>query len=304
MHQVCGGGGEGKVACETLADGGGRPEAAATEDPTLPAESIRVRIGDEIDWTDLNVVYDRDDSTKGNTNPKAQHSSGKPPRSNSQRFSGNLKTKAPILGLPNKLQHSGYLGRSARRPANGRIFPKKKPPGGGGRKSAVPEEEPGSPKVSCFGKVLSERERERCRQQCRQSTAGAAEEREEKNSGCWASLAAVFRCSGGVERAATVESVEESSASPPSGGGPAKGRGLSPPDMAAPPPGLGGMRRFSSGRRPGSWSGDLDLEADGVGHVAWSGPLDREGTWARRSVGSLEDAERDRDWESEGSASV
>ncbi|KAG1369697.1 hypothetical protein COCNU_15G000630 [Cocos nucifera] len=299
MHQVCGGGGEGKVVCETLAEGGGRPEAAATEDPDLPAESFQVRIGDEIHWTDLNVVYDRDDSTKGNTNPKSQNSNSKPPRSNSQRFSGNLKTKAPILGLPNKIQHSGYLGRSARRPTNGRIFPKKKPPGGGCRKSAVPEEEPGSPKVSCFGKVLSERERQRCRQQGQRSTPAAAEEGEEKNSGCWASLAAVFRCYGGVERAACVE---ESSASPPSGGGAAKGRGPPPPEMAA--PGLGGMMRFSSGRRPASWDGDLDLEADEGGHVAWSGPLDGEGMWARRSVGSLEDAERDRDWEGEGSASV
>ncbi|KAJ0973406.1 hypothetical protein J5N97_021365 [Dioscorea zingiberensis] len=258
---VCGGG-DGRVACETVVSGA--PPDPVPDDPDLPAESFEVAIGDEIDWVDLNAVYERDDSTKGNTNPKSQLSSAPPTgerrRSNSQRFSGNLKPKAPIIGLPNKLQYSGYLGRSTRRAPNGRIFPKK------GGKASVPEHEPGSPKVSCIGKVLSERERERCRIRRRKS----GEDRRGSGKGFWSWLL----CCVSADRGTAVECVEEES--------PARSGNLPVParrSSAAEAPGLGAMKRFSSGRRAASWGGDED------GHVALSGPLS-----GRRSVGSLEDA--------------
>lgn len=45
---------------------------------------------------------------------------------------------------------------------------------------------------------------------------------------------------------------------------------------AGDPPGLGGVKRFASGRRTASWGGDVGVEVEMEdGHVAWSGPLDR-----------------------------
>jgi hypothetical protein len=71
---------------------------AVTRDLTndLP-ESTQLRVGDDVAWSDINGVYDRDD-----TNPKfllrAHHAA-----SSSQRFSGNLKSTAgPIIGLPGR----------------------------------------------------------------------------------------------------------------------------------------------------------------------------------------------------------
>jgi hypothetical protein len=141
--------------------------AAAASRAADPPESTRLRMGDDVAWPEINGVYDRDDSLKENTNPKCllknhHHHHNNNNGSSSQRFSGNLKpTAAPIIGLSGKL---GGQGRAARRyhhhypPA---IFPKKAKTGGGGRapKAVVPEL--GSPKVSCIGKVLSDRERTR-----------------------------------------------------------------------------------------------------------------------------------------------
>ncbi|KAM0939724.1 putative calcium/calmodulin-dependent protein kinase [Dioscorea sansibarensis] len=268
---VCGG--SGRVACETVIAGEPPNTAAAVmaEDADFPPESFTIPIGDEIEWVDLNAVYERDDSTKGNTNPKSQHANVTATTdhriSNSKRFSGNLKPKAPIIALPNKLQHSGYLGRSSRRPASGRIFIKKD------RSAGVAEREPGSPKVSCFGKVRSERERERERQR------GTIRQRD-GGRGFWMTF---FCCAGG-DRGSSAEFLAEQHSAPSW----SKPSSLQT-QMPAPAPGLEGMKRFASGRRPASWGGDED------GHVEWSGLLDEDGFRIRRSIGSIEDANREAD---------
>ncbi|EHA8586446.1 hypothetical protein COCNU_scaffold000397G000020 [Cocos nucifera] len=278
---VCGG--DCKVACETLAEAGGGEKRthdsppAAAEDPDFPAESFEVRIGDEIEWTDLNAVYDREDSTKGSTNPKSSHANPRAPAaSNSQRFSGNLKAKPQIIGLPGKIHHSGYDGRSVRRRPHVQIFPKKATGGrggDGGRKSAVPELEPGSPKVSCFGKVLSDRERERCRRERR----GAVAAEEEKAERGWSRVfSAIFRCGGGDRAAAEeVKEEEEKEITVPSKNilVPA---GKAPESLA---PGIGGMKRFASGRRAASWEAEAEVEE----HVARSIAMDQVGAQGRRS---------------------
>ncbi|XP_009416006.2 uncharacterized protein LOC103996745 [Musa acuminata AAA Group] len=299
---VCGGGGgDTKVACETQIEA---PPLPPPDDHDLPPESMVARVGSGRDlfWGEVGggAVYERDDSTKGNTNPKAQaqqqQQHAKPnykPRSSSQRLSGGLQSKPPIIGIPGKIQHhSGYLGRSVRRPANGRIFPKKlaRPGGDGGgrRKSAVPDEDPGSPKVSCIGKVLSERERDRCRRQRRLSPS----EEEEKvgrveSSGCWASLSAVICCGDGERQAGSVTRQTTKGDSPAKTAAERRTTG----EPAKEPPGLAAMKRFASVRRPESWGVDLR-------------PLDREAAECgrRRSVGSLEDAQLE--WLADGSASV
>lgn len=260
--------GDRKVACETLAETGGGekqlhdPPPAAVEDPDFPAESFEVAIGDEIEWADLNAVYERENSTKGSTNPKSSHANPwAPAASNSQRFSANLKVKTPIIGLPGKIPHSGYDGRSARRRPHVQIFSKKAAGGSGGggeRKFTVPELEPGSPKVSCFGKVLSDRERKRWRRERRRAVA--AEEREER--GCSRVFAAIFRCGGGDRAAAEEVKEEENGITVSSKNIPAQA--VKAPEPAA--PGIGGTMWFASGRMAASWGAEAEVEE----HVARS----------------------------------
>uniref|UniRef100_A0A6V7QY06 Uncharacterized protein n=1 Tax=Ananas comosus var. bracteatus TaxID=296719 RepID=A0A6V7QY06_ANACO len=77
-------------------------------------------------------------------------------------------------------------------------------------------------------------------------------------------------------------------------GEPGEGCGAGGGGAAAGAAGLGGMKRFASGRREASWGGDLGVEGDG--RVAFSAPLDQEeAATRRRSVGSIEDAQHDSD---------
>ncbi|XP_066356758.1 uncharacterized protein [Miscanthus floridulus] len=235
-----------------------------------PPESTQLRLGDDIARSEINGVYDRDDSLKENTNPKsvvkshagAHNGAGS---GSSQRFSGNLKpTAAPIIGLSGKL--GGTLRRHQHPPA---MFPKKAKTGGGGRapKAAVPE--PGSPKVSCIGKVLSDRERARLG---RPPRAGS------RAPGCCGGLGFLMRRSR--SRHSAVECVDQSPPPPPFpplADAPrrreAEDKEVSQVTVAeaepALAPGLGGVRRFASGRRAAEWAAQMDDD----GRVARSGPL-------------------------------
>ncbi|KAG0495132.1 hypothetical protein HPP92_006126 [Vanilla planifolia] len=213
------------------------------DDPDMPAESFLLRIGEGIDWTDINALYERYDSTKGNTNPKSQHAN---PRQNqpstSQRFSEHLKPKAPIIALPSKIHHAGHLGRSARRLSNALMFPEKSHSSVG--KAAGPLSEPASPQVSCFGKVLTDSERE-------------VDLGKRSGRGFWGRLVAAVGCG----RPATRESREEGNRT--SAGiektislpGRLSATGLEEGDgiAAVPSVGLGAMKRFSSLRGSESW---------------------------------------------------
>ncbi|KAH7663503.1 hypothetical protein IHE45_14G059200 [Dioscorea alata] len=130
---------------------GSIPASPTPSDPDLPAESILIRIDDGFDWSDLNAaVFSREYSTKGSTNPKSMiqsHPNPNPnpnpnPLSTSQRFSANPKVRAPIIGFSNV----GYDGLRRRKDVPG---------------TAPPPAylEPASPKVSCLGRVSSERSR-------------------------------------------------------------------------------------------------------------------------------------------------
>lgn len=271
---VCGlAGGDARVACETQIVAPYSPDR--NEDPDLPPESITVPVGG-FDWAEVTgavIVYERDDSTKGSTNPKAQKQQqqhGSPiyhpkPLSTSQRFS-----KPPTIRLPAKIQHhSGRLGRSARRPANALVFPKNPSAAAGGSKSAVPVEDPGSPKVSCIGRILPEREREQCRR---------SPEKESTPSGFWASVSVVFCCwESGTIYSAREETKLDSA--------PAKVAEERANTAETEPPMLGSMRRFASGRGAADLYGDME-----------AGPLPLDlnrdpAAWAsRRPVGPLADA--------------
>ncbi|XP_052136568.1 uncharacterized protein LOC127754990 [Oryza glaberrima] len=230
-----------------------------------PPESTRLRIGDDIAWSDVGGVYDRDDSLKENTNPKCILKNHLPGAHNggSQRFSGNLKpTAAPIIGISGKL---GQGGKNRHHPPA--MFPKKVAvTGGGGRnpKAAVPEHEPTSPKVSCIGKVLSDRERARRGRRPAGRIVPAG--------GCCPGLGGLFRRSHSRKKNA-VECVDQSPPPPPPWasrrGEPKEVEEATPAAAAAMAPGLGGMMRFASGRRAADWA--TEMEPDG--RVARSGPL-------------------------------
>ncbi|KAE8814510.1 hypothetical protein D1007_08021 [Hordeum vulgare] len=225
--------------------------------------STRACIGEDVAWSDVTGVYDRDNSLKENTNPKCfivknypghRHRAG---NGAAQRFSGNLKpTAAPIIGT------SGYLGQGqgcARRHRPPAMFPKNAKTGGGGRnpKPAVPE--PGSPKVSCIGKVLSGRERDRRPELISQ---------EKMRGGCCPWFGFTIRRSR--SRKSAVESVDWSP--PPRLPLAYVERKVEAKEVntdQAPPPALAGMRRFASGRRVADWAAGTEED----GRLARSGPL-------------------------------
>lgn len=205
-------------------------------------------------------VYDREESTKGATNPKSRSFGSDPfSCSNSVPSPTASKNKPHIIALPraNVQAASAYDGRSVRRPTQCRFFPKdkkKKPP-------AVPDVEPGSPKVSCVGKVLAEKERCRLRRK-----------KGRKERGSWTNM---FRCifcrSGGghgegsaIESAVVAAQQGLDNLSLKGGAALAKTKtrkGSASVDSCetAAAPGLDSMKRLSSGRRAASWGEEAEL---------------------------------------------
>uniref|UniRef100_A0ACD5XAR9 Uncharacterized protein n=1 Tax=Avena sativa TaxID=4498 RepID=A0ACD5XAR9_AVESA len=233
---VCGaagaGAGDRKVSCETVIAGGSGDASPPRwvpppppPDHDFPPESITIRIGDDgggAAFSELNPIYERDDSTKGSTNPKfaaAAASSSNPvplkARSNSARIAaGPPAGTTTFFGLPVKIRPAF----TRRQPSQGRILPDSKQRSGG------TGEEPRSPKVSCIGKVLSDRERYGRRRRRR----------------WWRDVAAVFRCGvGGCARRGV--------------GGAGKKMALED-DGYDGEPSVAAMRRFKSGRRADTWA--------------------------------------------------
>lgn len=147
---LCGGGvgrDEYKVTFETaLSDSDG---ADADDDPYAPAESLRLRIGEDIDWSDVGAVLERDDSTKGATNPKsAARKSAAAARSSCAAACAPKAVVVVIGGLPaaGKVAREHGRRRSCRL-GRARVFA-----------GEAVEAEPASPKVSCLGGVRSQPE--------------------------------------------------------------------------------------------------------------------------------------------------
>ncbi|KAL6496321.1 hypothetical protein OROGR_029579 [Orobanche gracilis] len=118
-------------------------------EPDLPPESFWLSNDEEYDWFDRNAVYEWKESTRGNSNSTDVNPNIN--NSNSQRSS--VKSKASIIGLP-KIQKNTFVDLKWRtcKVVNTRLFPKRE-------KSPVQETEPGSPKVSCIGRVRSKHSR-------------------------------------------------------------------------------------------------------------------------------------------------
>ncbi|KAG8078555.1 hypothetical protein GUJ93_ZPchr0007g5227 [Zizania palustris] len=223
---VCGvagaGAGDRKVSCETVIageSGEASPPRMPPPDPDIPPESITIPIGDEAALSELIPIYDRDDSTKGSTNPKSAAGVSNPipakSRSNSARIAGAPAAATSFFGLPASIRPAF----TRRRPSQGRILPDKRSSGRGGGGSGEGEEEPRSPKVSCIGKVLSDRERYG-RQRGRR---------------WWHGLVSFFLCTGGCSGRKKVALEDNVS-------------GDKQQEQ-----GIAAMRRFKSGRRTAAW---------------------------------------------------
>ncbi|KAH6762188.1 hypothetical protein C2S52_019621 [Perilla frutescens var. hirtella] len=267
-----GGGNDRKIACETLADDDPPQnnvipdeEDAAEAPPDFPPESFWLSKDAEYDWFDRNAFYERKESTKANSTSN-QHVN---PNSNSssQRFSVSLKSKASILGLP-KTQKTAFVESKRRvctKPANIRLFPKRSESSVG--KPTAPVAEPGSPKVSCMGRVRSKRGRRRSNSLRRNEKPAEKPKTsgDKTKTGLYSKVMNLFRSKKGkkkpsrsgsrrvmeilMEEPVDVEpqrkSVSVRVREIPAGGEP-----------MADPPGLGGITRFASGRRSGSWTAE------------------------------------------------
>lgn len=277
-----GGGNDNKIACETLADDDPTVIRAGEDDALdVPPESFWLSKDSEYDWFDRNAFYERNESTKGNSNstnlnPHINPNSNS--TSNSQRFSVNLKSKASIIGLP-KTQKTTFVDSKRRtcKPPNMRLFPKRSESVG---KSSTAVAEPGSPKVSCMGRVRSKRCRRRSNSVKRsekpvQKPVAVDDEKKKtkKKTGFYSAVMSIFRSGKGQKKPSRSGSrkvmevvMEEPVVVEP------QRRSVSvrvreipvSEEPVAEPPGLGGMKRFVSGRRSESWgSEDFNQAARG-----------------------------------------
>ncbi|XP_062223173.1 uncharacterized protein LOC133922037 [Phragmites australis] len=134
----------------------GSGESEEYDDPYAPAESLRLRIGEDIDWSDVGVaaVLERDDSTKGaGANPKSAARRSAVARSSlSAAALPKAAVAAVIGGLPaaskNKTARE-HGRRSSCRLGRARVF--------AAGEAVDHQAEPASPKVSCLGGVTGVR---------------------------------------------------------------------------------------------------------------------------------------------------
>ncbi|CAA0842952.1 Unknown protein [Striga hermonthica] len=208
----------------------------------FPTESFWLSKDAEHDWFDRNAVYERKESTRGNSNLNG---------SSSQRSSA--KSKASLIGLP-RAHRTAFTdsNRRACKAAKARLFPSK------GKKSAVPEAEPASPKVSCMGRVRSKRGRRRDLSDSPRAEKSGTGGGEERRSGFCEKVMGFFRFKKGrgePYRSGSEKEAEgpEEAAEPPRRSVVLKAGGE--------PPALGGMVRFSSGRRSGNWAAEEIIQA-------------------------------------------
>ncbi|KAE9590821.1 hypothetical protein Lal_00022992 [Lupinus albus] len=236
LVSVCAGGfSDRKIAFKTLAD-----DHESETHPDSPPESIWLSRDEEYDWVDRNAVYERKESTKGNSNSDPNYTN----QSNSRRFSSKLMSKASIIGLP-KPQKPSFIEAKKRRCRNSSsttLFPKGSATIG---KSVSSLKEPSSPKVSCMGRVRSMRDRNRNMRNSRRCT-NSEPVRTGRKHRFFKSFLGIFGC--GLE-----EKQEKKT-----------GSGISVNEKkvtklwdsvnngsfgSVEPPSLGQMNRFASGRR-------------------------------------------------------
>nr|XP_007144396.1 hypothetical protein PHAVU_007G152700g [Phaseolus vulgaris]ESW16390.1 hypothetical protein PHAVU_007G152700g [Phaseolus vulgaris] len=232
----------------------------------LPPESFWLSGDAEYDWWDRHAVYQRNESTKGNSISSKNLNAGS--NNNSQRFSENLKSKAAIIGLPKprKTSCADVKSRRNRRLENARLFPKRSASVSGKSENSVVE--PSSPKVSCIGRVRSKRDRNRSlrtRQRSISSTATGttsvtavtvtrqkSKRSQRKKPGFFQSVRAIFQTGrrGKSVQKPDLQPGDSASKQKRSFGKKASG---STESASSAPLGLGSVKGFVLGRRSESW---------------------------------------------------
>lgn len=256
----------------------------AREDSDLPPDSVVVPISQETIWQDFSTAYDSEDSTRACTNPKSTSNPfpWSKTGSASNRVAATNLNSTPIIALPGKIHRPGFCHRPPS------IFPRGR--NNGSKKTGLADSEPGSPKVSCLGHVLSQRERGRRRIQSQER----GEREKKKGVSCCGGFKLKLHRGGGRDkkiresrteeaevrqpppersqpstvvevRRSTVEEVQqpekEETKPIPEDVQPSPEKS----EVEAAPPAISGMKRFSSGRRAASWGDDVVAENQGKG---------------------------------------
>ncbi|XXG73417.1 hypothetical protein AAC387_Pa07g2337 [Persea americana] len=260
--------GDRKIVCETLINGPDNPSSPRGPLPDhLPAESFCLpTLEDEIEWVDRNAVYQRKQSTKGGISsssslPNSGHLSSSNPAP-SQRVS---KSKRSIIGLP-KRPDSRQLCQNTRRscrPATIHFFPTASI-----SKSSVPEVEPGSPKVSCVGRIRKPK-----------SSGKRPSDGEHSPARSWRFWKRFFAVFGRRREEAVVLNAKPPSPMPAMPRRQEMDREEDFPAVV--PPSLGEMKKLASGRRWASWGAEDDIHVAGDAWTevniaqAWSGATEQ-----------------------------
>ncbi|CAN8279012.1 unnamed protein product [Cochlearia groenlandica] len=266
VSSVCSGGSDRRIACEPLADDPiTRPVSISAANPIdFPPESYSLSKEAQIEWLNENAFLERKESQKGNSSSATN--------SNSQRISHKSKTSVIRLPKPQKTCFNEVKpNRRNCRIAKTLMIPKRF---GSRLKSDPSLSDPSSPKVSCIGRVRSKRDRSRRLQRQKSGRTGSFKDKpvRVKKPGFFGSLKAIFRTGGGCKdlsanaahapprrdvetparRSTDIrcrlppEEVEKASPPRNSIGSRKSVDGVEKPVL----PGLGGMTRFASGRKP------------------------------------------------------
>ncbi|KAL3326910.1 hypothetical protein AABB24_037558, partial [Solanum stoloniferum] len=286
-----GGSNDRKIVCETLAKAAGvKPEKndIPDDEKELPPESFCLSKDAELDWFDRNAVLERKESAKGNSSHGTNVTSNLHPNlnSNSQRIPLALKTKTTFFGLPKS--SSVDSKRKTCKPANIRFFPTKRSESA---LKAVSAPEPVSPKVSCMGRVRSKKGRRRsceASQKCEISLERSKSSRTPKRKiGFYSRVLSMFGfgrsnikpVKASIER--THDSIPEEPVPPRKSNAVVIEKVRKVPVSVEPvsvhdSSGLGGMMRFTSGRRSESWAAEeIDAVLSELGTDRKVGPNKR-----------------------------
>lgn len=246
--------------------------------PDFPPESFCLSKDAELDWFDRNAFLERKESAKGNSSHGGTNVTPNL-NSSSQRLPLTLKTKTTFFGLPKS--SSVDSKRKTCKPANIRFFPTKRSESA---LKAVSQPEPVSPKVSCMGRVRSKKGRrrsceaaEKCEISLERSKSSRAPTRK---IGFYARVLSIFgfgrshikQVKSSIER--THDSIPEEPVPP------RKSNAVRKVPVSIEPvsdsTGLGGMMRFTSGRRSESWAAEeIDAVLSELGSDRKVGPNGR-----------------------------
>ncbi|CAO2839323.1 unnamed protein product [Amaranthus hypochondriacus] len=273
--------------------------------PDYAPKSFFLSKDTEIDTLDRNASG-KGCNTSISTNSNPIHIS-----SGSHRYSGNLKS---LIALP-KSQKQNYAevkNRRHCRTSSVRLFPKRSERARG--KQVVVLSEPGSPKVSCIGRVRSRKDKSRRgknRKKDSEPDLVRVKSVKGKKYGFWKHVRSIFRFKENKLECEKSQCGEEYMMVFKRSFSSKKKRefyfknngdcGGSSEMSPVEPPSLGGMKRFASGRKSDAWAGDVEVDG------AESEPLDRSGRgniWQRREVGPPVEVDIHRDWRKVGPASV